>query len=263
MRVLVVGGTGGLGRLVVRELGRRGHRTRVLSRRTRPEAFAEQDVETAVGDVTTGAGVAAALTGVEVVVDTTNGGRHAKRVMVDGTGRLLRAAAKAGVEHVVGIGIVGAEALAPLVPYYRVKVTQEQVVSSGDVPWSWLRATQFHDFVGQAVAGLARLPVLPVPAIRYQPVDRGEVAAALADAVEAGPAGRLADVAGPQALPMVDLARIWLQAHGRHQRAVSIPLPTQFGRRLREGALCNPDRAVGRTTFEEWASSQVRKGSHV
>ncbi|HEX8508563.1 MAG TPA: NAD(P)H-binding protein [Propionibacteriaceae bacterium] len=262
MLVLVVGGTGGLGRLVVRELGIRGHQVRVLSRQVRPETSFEPGVETARGDVATGQGLAEAVTGVQVVVDTVNAGRNADQVMVAGTQQLVRAAANAGVQHVIGIGIVGAEAIAPLVPYYRAKVAQEQVLSSGDVPWSWLRATQFHDFVAQAVANLARLPVLPAPSILYQPVDRGEVAAALADAVEAGPAGRVPDFAGPQTLPLVDLARIWLQARGRHQRAVTIPIPTRFGRRLREGALCNPDRAVGRTTFQEWVNRQVRDGSH-
>jgi uncharacterized protein YbjT (DUF2867 family) len=173
------------------------------------------------------------------------------------------AAAAAGVGHFVEIGIVGAESIAPLVPYYRVKVSQEQVVQTGRVPWSLLRATQFHDFLAPMVSGLARLPVLMAPAIRFQPVDRGEVAVAMADAVEAGPAGRLPDFAGPQALPMVDFARSWLQAQGRHQRAVAIPLPTRYGRRLREGALCNPERAVGRLTFSAWVERQVRGDAHV
>jgi uncharacterized protein YbjT (DUF2867 family) len=203
------------------------------------------------------------VTGVHAVVDATNAGRDAEQVMVAGTRRLMEAASRAGVGHVVGVGIVGAEALAGLVPYYRVKVDQEQVFAESQVPWSWLRATQFHDFLANTIAGLGRLPVLPAPAIRYQPVDRREVAGALADAVEAGPSGRLPDFAGPEALLLGEFARIWLAARGRSRPTVTVPLPGRLGRRLREGALCNLDRAVGRIRFQAWAAGQVRAESRV
>jgi uncharacterized protein YbjT (DUF2867 family) len=262
MRVLVAGGTGGLGRLVVSELVERGHQVRVLSRQPRPTPFPEQGVAVAPGDLTSGEGIAAAVAGVHAVVDTTNAGRDAKQVMVSGTRRLMEAAGRAGVGHVVGVGIVGAQALARLVPYYRVKLDQEQILATSQVPWSWLRATQFHDFLADTIAGLGRLPVLPAPAIRYQPVDRSEVAGALADAVEAGPAGRLPDFAGPEALLLADFARIWSAAQGRSRPTLTLPLPGSLGRRLREGALCNLDRAVGRIRFQEWATGQVGAESH-
>jgi uncharacterized protein YbjT (DUF2867 family) len=262
MLVLVVGGTGGLGQHVVTELVARRHRVRVLSRQPRSEVSGAPGVEKVRGDVASGDGVVAAMRGVHAVVNTVNASRGAEQVMVAGTCRLLEAAATAGVHHVVEIGIVGAEAIAPVVPYYRVKLAQERVLRDGGVPWSLLRATQFHDFVGEILSGLARLPVMLTPAIQLQPVDRREVATALVDAVDAGPAGRLPDFAGPQALPLTDLARIWLEAQGLHQRSVAIPLPTRFGRRLREGALCSPEQAVGRTTFSDWAADQVQGDAH-
>ena len=263
MRVLVVGGTGGLGRLVVQELAKRDHQVRVLSRQPKQSVLAGPGIELVRGDLSSGDGVAAAVSGVDAVVDAVNATRQAESVMVAGTRRLLDAAAAAGVAHMVEIGIVGAESIAPLVSYYRVKLAQEQVVQSGEVPWSLLRATQFHDFLAPMVSRLARLPVLIAPDVRFQPVDRGEVAMAMADAVEAGPGGRLPDFAGPQALPLVDFARSWLQAQGRNQRAVALPLPTKYGRRLRDGALCNPDRAVGRLTFSDWAVQHARGDAHV
>jgi uncharacterized protein YbjT (DUF2867 family) len=263
VHVLVAGGTGRLGRLVVAELVERGHQVRVLSRQLRPTPFPQQVVPVARGDLTSGEGIAAAVAGVDAVVDAANAGRDARRVMVFGTRGLLDAAGRAGVGHLVGVGIVGAEALARFVPYYRVKVDQEQVVVNSGVPWSWLRATQFHDFLADTISGLGRLPVLPAPAIRYQPVDRGEVAAALADAVEAGPAARLPDFAGPEARLLADFVRLWSAGHGRSRPTLTVPLPGRLGRRLREGALCNLDRAVGRIRFEEWATRRVGTGSHV
>ena len=257
MEVLVVGGTGGLGRLVVQDLAARGHRVRVLSRQNAPRTSTGPGV-VCPGDLVSGEGVAAALDGVDAVVNTVNAVRGSERVMVDGGRRLLDEAARARVGHVVGIGIVGADIIAPWVPYYRVKVAEEAVLREGVVPWSLLRATQFHDFLAGMIAGLARLPVLPAPAIRFQPVDRAEVAAALADAVGAGPNGRLPDVAGPQDLPLIDFAQMWLRAQGRLRRTFSLPIPGRVGRLLRDGALCNPDRAVARVTFEQWAASSRR-----
>ena len=258
MDVLVVGGTGGLGRLVVKELAARGHQVRVLSRQDSPPDPAAPGVVRFRGDLVTGDGIAAALDGVQSVVNTVNATRGSERVMVVGGRRLMEAAATARVGHVVGIGIVGVDLIAPWVSYYRVKLAEEAVLREGDVPWSLLRATQFHELIAAMVGGLARLPVLPAPAIRVQPVDRGEVATALVDAVEAGPAGRLPDVAGPQALPLADFAQMWLRAQSRHRRTVSLPIPGRAGRLLREGALCNPDQAVARVTFEQWAASSRR-----
>jgi uncharacterized protein YbjT (DUF2867 family) len=265
MDVLVTGGTGRLGRLVVSELSARGHEVRVLSRRAGPPEPAQPGVTRVQGDLATGDGLPRALEGVQAVVDAVNSGRAARQVMADGAGRLVRAAAAAGVQHVVGIGIVGVEAVAPVLPYYRVKLAQEAALTSGPVPWSLLRATQFHHLVGRMAAGLARSPIVLAPAVRLQPVDATEVAAALVDAVEAPPAGRLPDVAGPQVLTLAELTAIWLRAHGTPRRTVSVPIPGGVGRAVRDGALCHPGRAVGRTTFATWAERHVtgRSTAHV
>jgi uncharacterized protein YbjT (DUF2867 family) len=250
---------------VVNELAARGHEVRVLSRRAGGAGADEPGVTRVRGDLVTGEGLPTALAGVRAVVDAVNSGRRADRVMVGGARLLLRAATDAGVEHVVGIGIVGAEAVAPRMPYYRVKLAQEAVLTSSAVPWSLLRATQFHDFVGQALAALARFPIMVAPAILLQPVDPTEVANALVDAAEHGPAGRLPDVAGPQAMAVADLGRIWLRAHERARPVLPVSIPGRVGRAVREGALCNLDRAVGRTTFEAWTAAHVagRSDSHV
>jgi len=257
MVVLVTGGTGRLGRLVVSELVARGHDVRVLSRRAPSAGAGQPGIAWVRGDLATGDGLTTALAGVRTVVDAANSGRRAEQVMVGGARLLLRAAADAGVQHVVGIGIVGAEAVAPRMPYYRVKLAHEAVLTSGTVPWSLLRATQFHDFVGHTVAALARSPLVLAPAILLQPIDPTEVATALVEAVEEGPAGRLPDVAGPQAATLADLARIWLQTHGRPRPVLTVPIPGRVGRSVRDGALCNLDRAVGRTTFQAWTAAQL------
>ena len=136
MRIAIAGGTGTLGSLVAAELGRRGHEIRVL-RRSAPEYRV---------DLATGSGLADALAGCDVVVDASNNSsRHAAQILVDGSRRLLAAERAAGVGHHVCVSIVGCERV-PM-GYFQVKAEQEQVVEQGPVPWSMVRATQFHEYV--------------------------------------------------------------------------------------------------------------------
>jgi uncharacterized protein YbjT (DUF2867 family) len=81
-----------------------------------------------------------------------------------GRTELLREAARAGVSHVVFISIVGVDR--NRFSYYRVKLDAESVVERSSVPWTILRATQFHELLLGAVQNLARLPaVMPIPGV--------------------------------------------------------------------------------------------------
>jgi uncharacterized protein YbjT (DUF2867 family) len=258
VRVLVIGGTGMAGRHVVAELVRRGHEVRVLSRRGGDAGVT--GAEGRRGDVETGGGLAEALAGVEVVVDSSNvktiRRQPAERQFVQGTRRLLAAEADAGVRHHVLLSIVGIDGVP--YPYYEVKVRQEQLAGEGPVPATVLRATQFHEFVPQ-VAGYARLgPLLLAPRMLMQPVSLPEVAAALADAVEAPPAGRAPDVAGPRREQFPDLARRWLRSLGRRAVVVPVSWPGRAGRMMRAGVLLpGPGARLGSETFDTWLERQT------
>src|SRR5580692_950372 len=151
--IAVIGGSGTLGAPLVATLRSRGHDVRALSRRS-----AEFPV-----DLTTGSGLDAALNGCGVVVDASNNSsaRGAGAVLVEGSRRLLEAAGSAGVGHLVCISIVGCER-APM-GYYKIKTEQERLVSEGAVPWSIVRATQFHELIAWAFGAAARFGVLPLP----------------------------------------------------------------------------------------------------
>jgi uncharacterized protein YbjT (DUF2867 family) len=250
--IAVPGGTGTLGRAVVEELVRRGHDVRVLSRRPpgRPQPGSTHHAV----DVATGAGLEAALAGVDAVVDATNtpgSGRKATPLLVDGTRRLLAAEAQAHVGHHVAISIVGIDAV-PL-SYYRAKLAQEQVVQAGPVPWSIVRATQFHDLLDWIFATTARAGIVPAMGFPVAPVDPRIVAGVLASAAEAGPGGRLAPVGGPESAPLGELAREWARARERRVLALALPLPRAMGRALRSGALVPGEEAItGGPSFGEW-----------
>jgi uncharacterized protein YbjT (DUF2867 family) len=202
-------------------------------------------------DLTDGGGLDEALAGVEVVVDCSNESpRGAGPVLVEGTKRLLRAGAAAGVRHHVGVSIVGCDRV-PMA-YYKVKVEQEEAIAAGEAPWSLLRATQFHTLVAWFFSQAARWRILPTGKARLQPIDPTVVARHLADATHADPAGRLPDAAGPEIHTLAELAGTWRAAAGRHLLPLRIPTVGKVGRPIGEAALCNRDAAAGGPTFEQW-----------
>ena len=249
MKVAVVGGTGVLGKPLVAELAARGDEVLALSR-TAPRKLLDGASHRRI-DLTTGEGLAEALVGVEVVVDASNSStpRRAAPVMVEGTKRLLRAGAEAGARHYVGVSIVGCDRV-PMA-YYKVKIEQEAAIAAGAIPWSLLRATQFHTLIDHLFKQDARFGVVRSGSARFQPVDPPLVAERMAAAAHADPAGLLPDVAGPEVLTLSELAKAWREA-GHRALPLRFPMIGPIGRPLREGALCNPDAAAGGRSFEQW-----------
>ncbi len=249
MKIAVAGGTGVLGGPLVAALAAGGDQVVALSRkpgRALPDGAAHRRA-----DLTTGEGLAAALAGVEVVVNAANAApRNAAPLLVGGTRRLLAAEAEAGVRHHVDISIVGCDKV-PM-RYYKVKVEQEEAVAAGDVPWSLLRATQFHNLLAWLFESAARRRLSPRGSARLQPVDVRVVAERLAEAAHAEPAGRLSDLAGPEVQTLSELARAWKRAKGRTLLPLRVPMLGKLGRPVREGALCDPAAASGGPTFERW-----------
>ena len=246
MRIVVAGGTGVLGRQVVAAVRRRGHEAVALSRSTG-------------ADVLTGQGLDAALDGAAAVVDATSTpasrAAAAVRFFERATANLLAAEARAGVGHHVLVSIVGIERVR--FGYYAGKLAQERAVLAGPVPASVLRATQFHEFAGQTLARSRVGPVALVPVAPFQPVAAAEVGEALADLALGAPAGRVADVAGPEVLGSVDVARRTAAALGPRVRVVPVRLPGATGRALAAGAL-RPDgpAVLGTTTFAQWLAQE-------
>ena len=131
-------------------------------------------------------------------------------------------------------------------------------MADSSLPWTTLRATQFHDLLFTTARQMAGLPVIPVPAgFRFQPVDAGEVAARLAELALGPPAGLVPDVAGPRVYAMADLVRGYLRAHGKHRPILPVWLPGKAARAFRAGANLAPDGAVGRRTWEDFLAARV------
>ena len=247
--ILVTGGTGTVGRLVVPRLRDAGRDVRVLSRRSHE---GEQGVEFVTGDLATGAGADAAVEGVEVVVHLAGSSKGDD----DKARHLVRAAARAGVRHLVYISVVGADRAK--FAYFGSKLAAERIVAGSGLPWTTLRATQFHDLLLLVARQMSRLPVVPVPSgFRFQPVDAGEVADRLVELALGAPAGLVPDIAGPRVHEMAELVRGYLRASGRRRPLLPVWMPGSAARSFRAGANLAPDRAVGRRTWEDFLAAQV------
>lgn len=257
--ILLTGGTGTLGSLVVPLLLDAGCNVRVLSRSRHEPA---DGVELVTGDLATGDGVDVAVTGVETIVHCA--GTH--KGDDDKARHLMRAASRAGVQHLVYISVVGADRI-PVVSradravfgYFASKRAAEKVVEESGVPWTTLRATQFHDLTLTTIQQLAKMPVVPVlSGVRFQPVDTAAVAARLAELALGSPAGLVPDVAGPHVYSMTELVRGYLRASHRRRPIMPIRVPGRAAAAVRAGANLAPEQAVGQRTWEELLAERVR-----
>jgi uncharacterized protein YbjT (DUF2867 family) len=178
---------------------------------------------------------------------------------------LVRAASGAGAPHLVNISVVGADRIPvasgvdrAMFGYFATKLATERVVAESGLPWTTLRATQFHDLILTVVQAMTKLPVIPVPSgARFQPVDTGEVAARLVELALGTPAGLVPDIAGPRVYTVSDLLRSYLQARHKHRLMVPVGLPGKAARAVRAGANLAPDRAVGQRTWEDFLADRV------
>jgi uncharacterized protein YbjT (DUF2867 family) len=257
--ILVTGGTGTLGRLVVQRLLDTGRDIRVLSRRSHK---AEAGIEFMTGDLATGEGIEPAVDGVETIVHLAGSAKGDE----DKARNLVQAALRAGALHLVYISVVGAERI-PVVSgvdrnmfgYFASKRAAEKVIEDSGLPFTTLRATQFHDLMLMVAQALAKLPVVPVPAgFRVQPVDADEVAARLVERTLGEPAGLVLDMGGPRVYGAADLFRGYLQASKRPRRPiVPLWLPGKAARAFRGGANLAREQAVGQRTWEEFLTERL------
>jgi Nucleoside-diphosphate-sugar epimerases len=215
------------------------------------------------GDLGTGEGVADAVAGVQVVVHAATLSPAARRgyflptdlwrsppeVDMEGTRRLLAEAQRVGVAQFLYVSIAGVGR--PHGPYLRLKHTAEELVRAGGVPWSIVRATQFHWLLDRMLGTAARLPALVLPtAVTTQPVDARDVAAYLVECVAAGPGGQRPDFGGPEVLTLGDLVEQWQQARGRTRPILKLPVPARVARIAAE--MTCPEGRRGTTTWSHW-----------
>jgi uncharacterized protein YbjT (DUF2867 family) len=248
MKIVVIGGTGLVGKNLVKNLAARGHEVLAASPNTGVNTITRE-------------GLAQALDGADVVVDVANAPVWEDKAVLEffeTSGRnLLAAEAAAGVRHHVALSIVGSERLSDN-GYFRAKVAQERPIKASGIPYTILRATQFFEFVGGiALSATVGEEIRLSPAL-IQPIASADVAAALAEVAVAPPANGTVEVAGPEAMPLDELVRRFLRATRDTRKVVPDVRALYFGGLLSDRTLTPGDNPrMGAIRFEDWLAANA------
>jgi uncharacterized protein YbjT (DUF2867 family) len=252
-KIAVAGATGRVGRHVVEVLEAQGHDVVAMSR--------SKGV-----DVISGEGLAEALEGAEVIIDTATGPspeEHAATEFFTTAARNLQEAGqKAGVQRIVVVSIIGADRFTA--GYGAAKVAHERTYLVGPIPVRILRAAQFHEFVPQLLEWGRQGDVAYLPEMRTQLVAARSVAEALADLATqpgtpaaAGSAAPILEIAGPREESLVDMATLFVARRGDQVQVEGVNDASDPDRDVYvSGALLpGPDAILAGPTFEEWLES--------
>ncbi|KPI28850.1 hypothetical protein OK074_6832 [Actinobacteria bacterium OK074] len=241
MRIAVIGGTGLIGSKVVGILRAEGHEAVPFS------------LSGGV-DLLTGEGLDDALKGADVVVNLTNSPTFDDasadffRTTMD---NLLAAAHRAGVGHAVILSIVGVDQV-PDLAYYRAKALQEDILASGPVPYSIVRATQFFEFIDSVISWVADESTVRLPATPVQPMAADDVARAVADVSVGSPLLGIRDVAGPEVFPLDELGRITLAAHDDPRTVVTDAGAGMFAAVPGNALIAEEGAVLAHTAYRKW-----------
>ena len=254
MKTVVIGGSGLIGKKVVMNLRQRGHEVVAAS----PSSGV---------NTVTGAGLAPALAGAQVVVDVSNAPNwedNAVLAFFETSGHnLLAAEAVAGVGHHVALSVVGTDRLLAS-GYFRAKLAQENRIKASPIPYTIVRATQFFEFVGGLAQFASKGKTVRLPPVLMQPVAADDVAAAMADVALAEPLNGTVELAGPEPIRQDDLVRRYLSATGDPRTVITDPKALYYGVAVNDQSLTPGDRPrLGSTRFGDWLGRNVesRAGS--
>jgi uncharacterized protein YbjT (DUF2867 family) len=243
MKIVVIGGTGLIGKKLVKNLSERGHDVLAASPNTGVNTITRE-------------GLPKALDGADVVVDVANAPSWEDKAVLEffeTSGRnLLAAEAAAGVRHHVALSIVGSERL-PDNGYFRAKVAQENLIKASAIPYTIVRATQFFEFVGGIAQSATIGEEIRLSPALIQPIASADVAAALADVAVAPPVNGTVEVAGPEAMPLDELVRRFLRGTQDPRKVVPDVHARYFGGFLSDRSLTPGENPrIGAIRFEDW-----------
>jgi uncharacterized protein YbjT (DUF2867 family) len=243
MHIVVIGGTGLIGRKVMRILETRGHRAVAATPSTGV-------------DVTTGKGLDDALADAQVVVDVSNSPSFdeamARSFFERAGANLARAERRAGVRHHVALSVVGTERLQDS-GYFRAKLAQEEMIAASGIPFTIVRATQFFEFLAAIAASGMSDGRVHLPPASFQPIAADDVADAVADAALAAPRNGMVEIAGPDRKPMSGFVADYLRQLHDPREVVNDAAADYFGTRIDDRSLIpDADARLGRIHLAEW-----------
>lgn len=237
--VTVFGGSGFIGRYAVRKLAKAGWRVRVAVRRPNEAMFLRTagdvgQVETIQANIRDDASTERAIAGSDAVVNLVGilfptGKQTFDAVQRDGAERIAKFTAAHGIDRLVHISAIGADAESE-VSYQRTKAEAEAAVLAHVPTATILRPSLVfgpEDEFFNRFAGMARLsPVLPLIGgeTRFQPVYVGDVAEAVMRSLESGAAqGQVFELGGPEVVTMREVFELIMEETGRNRAVLPVP----------------------------------------
>jgi uncharacterized protein YbjT (DUF2867 family) len=251
MKIVVIGGTGLIGKKLVAILRQQGHEVVAAAPSSGVNSL-------------TGEGVAQAMTGTIVVVDVTNSPSWEDAAVWEffekSTGNLLAAERAAGVKHHVALSVVGADRMMDS-GYMRAKVNQEKLIKAGRVPYSIVRATQFFEFLGGIADSGAEGDTVRLSTAPMQPLAADDVAAGLADVAVGAPLNATVELAGPEKMSIAGFVGRFMAARGDKRTVVADPKALYYGAAMGDlGIAPGANPRVGPTRFETWVGRMAPQG---
>lgn len=247
MKIVVIGGSGLIGSKLVDRLRKNGHEVTAAS----PSSGV---------DTITGAGLAEALEGADVVVDVANSPSFEDAAVLEffqKSGRnLLAAEAAAGVGHHIALSVVGADRM-PSSGYMRAKVAQEELIQAATVPYTILRATQFFEFVNSIAQASTDGDTIRLAPVLMQPIAADDIADTLAEIAVGDPVNGTVKLAGPEQLRQDELVRRFLAAN-KDTRQVVVDADAGYfgGIKVDDQSLVPAGEArIGATRFGDWLAA--------
>jgi len=246
MKIVVIGGTGLIGSRLVRNFVALGHQALAAS----PSSGV---------DILTGAGLAQAFDGADLVVDVSNSPSFEEKAVLDfftrSTSNILAHANRAGVKHLVALSVVGTARLQQSA-YFRGKIVQEQRLADGPVPYSIVHATQFFEFT-RAIADASMVDgKLHLAPVHYQPMASDDVATAVGRVAVGSPLNGTKEIGGPERVRMDEFIPAALAKSGDVREVVVDEHARYFGTELGDDSLVpGPAAELGSITYDAWAAS--------
>lgn len=243
MKILVIGGTGLIGKQVSKKLSDLGHQVIVGS----PSNGI---------DILTAQGLPEALAGTEVVIDLSNSqspdAEQALHFFRTAAKNLAPAEIAAGVKHHLILSIVGTDR-APHIGYLQAKKEQEDNIIGSGIPYTVIRSTQFHEHTPVIIAVHGEGEIVHVSNLDYQPIAVSDVVDYVVKFTLEEPKNAIVEIAGPDRGPMNGFVERYLKEKGEDKKVVENQNDKyMFYIIPRSGLVPLADFYPGKTSFGDW-----------